>query len=302
MSDIIDRITSRWADEYLRQAAPVIAKIKELLAKGVPIAQAVDLAFAATGFSGKIADKLKQSLGESAGAGFGATLSLDMKLAIGSKLFELPWTADKMKLSTRLHGTDAAMRQSIVSAIESQVKAGTNWVQLARKLYDGYGFPETIKRADLPEYMDRLVKAAQTANPGDLAGVKRLARIAKRNIDKLAQNDAPTRALKAAYVQLWEKAQKGSQKALSNAIEVAVNEKSRYYAERIARTELSRSWSEGFWVKHYDDPDVAAVRWKLGSRHPKFDICDMHAKADLYGMGPGTYPKGANPPHPAHPH
>ena len=42
MSDIIDRITSRWTDEYLKQAAPVIAKIKELLAKGVPIGQAVN--------------------------------------------------------------------------------------------------------------------------------------------------------------------------------------------------------------------------------------------------------------------
>lgn len=305
MSDIIDRITSRWTDEYLKQAAPVIAKIKELIAKGVPVEQAVNLAFAETGFSGKIADELKTSLGRAAGEGFGATLSLDAQRTIGAKLFELPWTADKMKLSSRLHGTDALMRQSIVSVIDSQVKAGTNWVQLARKLYDGYGFPETIKRAELPKYLDTLTKAAQRTTPDDSAAlqeVKRLARIAKRNLETLSQNDAPNRALKAAYTQLLEKAETGSRKALDKAMEVAVNERSRYYAERIARTEISRAWSEGFWVKNYDDPDVVAVRWRLSSRHPAPDICDMHANVNLYGLGPGTYPKGANPPHPAHPH
>ena len=305
MNDDIDLIVSRWSDEYRRQAEPLISKLKELLAKGIPIQQAVTLAFAETGFTGLIADELKRSLGMAAGSAFGASVSVDTAKTIGEKLFLLPWAADKLTLSSRLHGNENAMRQSIVQAIDDQIKAGTNWVQMSRKLYDGYGFPETILRADLPQYIKSLIEAARKANPNDPATmkeVKRLARIANRNIGKLAQNDAPNRALKAAYKQLLGIAEKGNSKALGKAVEVAVNEKSRYYAERIARTEISRAWSEGFWVKQYNDSDVVGVRWRLSSRHPQVDICDFHANANLYAMGPGIYPKGANPPHPAHPH
>lgn len=303
--DAIDRIVSRWSDEYRRQAGPFIARLKELLAQGMPIRQAVNQAFADTGFFGKIADELKQSLGAAAGSGYGAKLTIATKKTIGEKLFLLPWTADKMPLSTRLHGVADAMRQSIAQTIQGQMQAGTNWVQMARKLYDGYGFPETIRRAELPQYLQSLVKAAQKANPSDLEAVrevKRLARIASRNLDKLGKNGAPNRSLKAAYKQLTEVAEKGSAKALEHAVAVAIHERSRYYAERIARTEISRAFSEGFWVKHYADPDVVAAKWRLSSRHPKYDICDFHAKADLYGMGPGVYPKNSSPPHPAHPH
>ena len=303
--DIIDRIVSRWSDEYRRQAAPLISRLKELLGQGLSIQQAVNQAFDDTGFSGALADELKQSLGAAAGAGFGAKLPVEVQKTIGEKLSLLPWTSDKMPLSSRLHGTASAMRQSIVKTINDQMTAGTNWVQMSRKLYDGYGFPETIQRAELPQYLQSLVRAAQKASPNDPATVKevkRLVKVANRNIGKLAQNDAPTRALKAAYKQLATIAEKGSAKALGNAIDVAINERSRYYAERIARTEISRAWSEGFWAKHSGDQDVVAVRWRLGSRHPAFDVCDFHAGADLYGMGRGVYPKGSNPPHPAHPH
>lgn len=45
-----------------------------------------------------------------------------------------------------------------------------------------------------------------------------------------------------------------------------------------------------------------AYQWKLGSRHPAEDICDMYANADLYGMGKGVFPKDKVVPQPAHPH
>lgn len=45
-----------------------------------------------------------------------------------------------------------------------------------------------------------------------------------------------------------------------------------------------------------------AYRWKLGSRHPAEDICDMYAHADLYGLGAGVFPKDQAPVNPAHPH
>ncbi len=42
--------------------------------------------------------------------------------------------------------------------------------------------------------------------------------------------------------------------------------------------------------------------WPVSSKHPKTDICDYHAKVDLYGLGPGVYPKAEAPKPPFHPH
>lgn len=44
------------------------------------------------------------------------------------------------------------------------------------------------------------------------------------------------------------------------------------------------------------------VAWRLHPRHPKRDICDVHATADLHGLGPGVYPPQSVPRFPPHPH
>lgn len=122
------------------------------------------------------------------------------------------------------------------------------------------------------------------------------------NINRLAKNGAPNKALQAAYNELLEAVQKGNEKAIEKAMKVAVNEKSRYVAERITRTEMARAWADGFIAKMKTDADIVAVNFKLSSRHPVFDICDMYAKADMYGLGAGIYPKDKLPPLPVHPH
>lgn len=45
-----------------------------------------------------------------------------------------------------------------------------------------------------------------------------------------------------------------------------------------------------------------ALKWKLSTRHPVYDICNMYAVADLFGLGKGVFPKDALPKIPAHPH
>jgi hypothetical protein len=122
------------------------------------------------------------------------------------------------------------------------------------------------------------------------------------NINRLAQNGAPTQSLKAAYNQLLKAAQAGNEAALKKAIQVAIEEKSRYAAERIMRTEGKRAWADGFFAEIADDPYVNCVKWHLSSRHPVFDICDLYAKANMFGLGAGVYPKTKVPPLPAHPH
>ena len=302
MNDL-DELVSRWADQYQVDGAALTVQIRALLGQGMPIKAAIDQALTITGFTGKMADALRVSIGQGAGIGFGAvSLDRNQALQLAAKLEAKPWAPDRLKLSDRLHGLDQDLRRVIRQDVSGAIKQGTKVYDLARKLYDGYGYPETIKRAQLPDYLDKLTRAAKGLDPVTAREMDRIKKQAIRQINRLQQNGAPTMALKSSYQQLYNAAVSGKQKAIDKALDVAVNEKSRYHAERIARTEMSRAYSEGFWAKNYVDPLVVAVKWQLSSRHPNLDICDFHKNANLYGLGAGVYPKTSNPPHPAHPH
>jgi hypothetical protein len=71
-------------------------------------------------------------------------------------------------------------------------------------------------------------------------------------------------------------------------------------ALRLARTELNRAHIKAYDAGAFSHPDVIGTRFLLSPNHPRYDICDMHAHANLYGLGPGVYPEGKNP-CPAHP-
>ena len=76
---------------------------------------------------------------------------------------------------------------------------------------------------------------------------------------------------------------------VDKAIDVATQEKARYFAERIARTEKARAYMDGGMYHYAHDPDCVAFKWKLSSRHPCDDICDLYARADLWGMDEGSF-------------
>ena len=91
--------------------------------------------------------------------------------------------------------------------------------------------------------------------------------------------------------------------ALDKALWVATQEKSRYYAERIARTESARAWYEGQLKNAKDDSDIFGFKWILSASHSHDDRdcdCDYNANADV-GYGKGIYPKDDVPELPAHP-
>lgn len=72
-------------------------------------------------------------------------------------------------------------------------------------------------------------------------------------------------------------------------------------ALRLFRTELNRAHGEAYIKGALDHPDAAGVRFKLSPAHPQHDICDLHAVANLHGLGPGVYPSREACPWPAHP-
>jgi hypothetical protein len=50
-----------------------------------------------------------------------------------------------------------------------------------------------------------------------------------------------------------------------------------------------------------DDDLTTVVQVRLNPTHPRPDICDLHALADLWGLGRGCYPKERAPMPPFHP-
>lgn len=69
---------------------------------------------------------------------------------------------------------------------------------------------------------------------------------------------------------------------------------------RVMRTEINRAHTNAYQTAAAGDPDSVGTRFMLSPRHPRVDICDMHARANLFGLGAGVYPHGRSP-LPAHP-
>ena len=244
----------------------------------------------------KVKDKISTSLVLSASYGYGkAKLPWTKKRKYKQKLLHESWTVDGLILSDRLHGASKKMRQDIADRIRIALKKGSTMTELARKLYDGYGYGKTINQAKMSNYLREMIKLGRQLDVDPK--LVTLIRKTQKQIDKLN-----TPALKVAYKDLLDKAQLGSRKALSKSVQVALEEKSRYLAERIARTEIARAYGLGFQDKVANDSDVVAIRWRLGRNHPEPDICDELASANRYGLGKGVYPKDSLPSYPAHPH
>lgn len=79
-----------------------------------------------------------------------------------------------------------------------------------------------------------------------------------------------------------------------------IPKKLNYEALRLVRTEYSNAFREGLYSRGRTSPSYLGVKWMLAESHDVEDVCDELAKSDLYGMGPGIYPKGEEPvtPHP----
>ena len=302
LAQLIKKLNKSWR----KDAKKAVAYFRVLLAQGMKTEAA--LAKVQRHY-GKLftLPELQPALVEAAAYAYGivpSVLSAAQIKLMGEQL-SAAWDASGMKLSEKLHGASQKMRESIIGTLREQMRHNKTWQQAARALYDGYadgkndytGGVDIIRRQEIVHYM----QAVRRATAGDAEALRAQLR-ALDNINSLARRGAPNKALQAAYNELLAKVQQGKEKQLARAVEVAINEKARYVAERITRTEMARAWADGFWAKVQDDDDVVAVKFKLSSRHPVFDICDMYAKADMFGLGAGVFPKDKAPALPVHPH
>ncbi|MDU2064419.1 MAG: hypothetical protein E6713_06205 [Sporomusaceae bacterium] len=301
------KLIGEYSKEFQKLAQLVADRAFELIEGGMGVSEAIVKALAENNFFGRNQDVLTNVLFRAAAYGYGIDPSKVANPAeVKRKLLYEAWAPDKMNLSERLHGSSARLRQEIVDTISSSMRQQKDVKGIAMDLYDGYNSgKKVIQQAELVDYLDQLQKSARRLMHGDTDALREFnqtLKIAQKNIDQLAAHDAPTGSLKAAYQKVVDAANDLSEKALNNAVHVAVEEKSRYLAERIARTEMSAAWGESFIARYQDNTDVIAYRWRLSSRHPRTDICDFYMHTDLYGLGPGVYPKDKLPRHPAHAH
>ena len=265
--------------------------IRELLAQGVPVEEAVRRAYALYPVMKVMADEVQAQIVAEAVRGYGGALPEG-----GSDcLFTHSWAPDKLTLSERTTRGGLLVRALVAQAITQQLKKGATYRRTARTIFDGYKKGGLIPEQDLPKFLQEIVAAGRRA---DIPRAKLLNMLkpVKKEIAKRT-----TAGMRAAYTQLVRAVEAQNEKALENAIYVATQERTRYFAERIARTEMARAYHDGFLARWDANEDCIAYQWRLSGRHPVYDICDLYAKANLYGLGAGIFPKGKVPLIPAHP-
>lgn len=207
-----------------------------------------------------------------------------------STAMQKAWAKDNLNLSTRLHARGQAVRKEVGDILKATIGKGNTNKKIASELFNR----GVIDTADLPQFMDQVAKLPIDTSAEEK---RKLLRKVQRQVSKRT-----TAGLRAGYSEVIKAVESDNQQKLDKAIEIATEEKTRYHAERIARTETARAYADGQVSRYKDDDDIVAFQWKLGTRHPVFDICDFYANADLYGMGKGVYPKDKVPTLPAHPH
>lgn len=300
------KILQGYGKTYEELGDALIEKVFAKVNAGMKLSKAVAEALEETDFFALNRAAVADAVYLSACAGYGVLPQMVAKAAEGNvrnRLLSESWNPDKMNLSKRLHKAHSVIRQQVIDQIQASMRNMESVKQMAMRLYDGYNSGKAaIGQAELPKYLAQIKARAALAGASEEA-MKKLrvdAQALLKSADKLK-----TPALKAAYKAFLETCTSKDlrQSALEKAAWVAVQEKSRYYAERIARTEAARAWFDGFIAENAEDEEVWGYRWMLSSRHSlvPFDQCDVCANMDV-GYGKGMYPKNKVPGIPRHPH
>lgn len=191
------------------------------------------------------------------------------------------------KLSEKLYKNSKKVANESLELLNQGIQAKKPIREISKKLYDGYGFNDKevldVKKK-LPKYLQRELKRGKVS--------KELVKY----VDKLK-----TKPLKTALKQIVKKMDDVNKIGLEKVLKVALEEKSRYYATRIADTESHRARNLSRAKEYMEDDDIEFVKFQLSSRHPMTDICDYYANLDV-GYGAGIVPKEQMVTLPLHPH
>ena len=177
------------------------------------------------------------------------------------------------KLSKALYNNAKNVAIAASKVINEHIANKSTIADLREALYDGYGYDELLDiKKDAPGFIAK--------------------KITPEYIDRLK-----TKPLKAAYTAMLEATNDAE---FEKALRVAVEEKSRYYAMRIAKTEEARAFALAN-LKDMMENDIKFVKISLSSRHKVSCICEDITSYNG-GYGPGVYKLENMPMPPFHPH
>ena len=187
----------------------------------------------------------------------------------------------EIELSKMLYNNSNLIAYKVSSILKEAIKFKKTYKDAAMEIFDGYksGVGVLDAKKVLPKYLQEAINKKKF----------------NKQIEKLK-----TTNLRLAYKKLAKYLKNESEKTLKDLLYVSYNEKIRYYAERIAKTELHRATMTKRAKEYLKDDEVEFVRFEMSSSHPKIDICDYYANLDI-GYGRGIVPKNEMRTLPLHP-
>ncbi len=271
------------ASAIQKQAQAALDQVMALIAKKIPPRDALQQVTKT--FKGVYTKELAAAFSELLQGSVGEKSVLGMKIG-------------NVSLSRRFYRETQAINATVLNLINSHAKGFDQARDLTLKIFEGYGFKgqEVLKlhpgNKALPKYLrDELL--IDPGVQGELA----------RHFARAQALRLKTPGLKAAYLEYLDAIEDGTgMDFLEKKLQGAYYERMRYFANRIAQTELHRAYALTNAREILKDTDVEWVQYRMSRTHPQMDICDLYAKRDLYGKGPGIYPKGKCPLAPIHPH
>ena len=276
------RLLRKTSQEITAAVDNAYNELMRLISGGAPPRDAVEQVM--DEFTGVYTEIMKAGLGVVIGESIGEAMSIQV---------------GEILLSTKLYSKTAETSTIVETIVRKHAQGFNDARQLALDLYEGYDFnPEEVLNLKptnnaLPEHLRSLLKDTKTQKTIDTSFARAKTKALRTGALRASYNDLITAI---------DNIESGiGQDALAKKLDVAFNEKMRYYAKRIAQTELHRAYAETQAREIMDDEAVEFVQWRLNPSHPVHDICDYFAGANRYGLGPGIYPKAFAPVAPAHP-
>ncbi len=207
------------------------------------------------------------------------------------------------RLSQRLWSQSRANQRNVNEVIEDSVRNGRAVTAAGKKILE-----TTKPDVEIPKYVRELEAAATKARALSDSSIlqKEIAKY-KTYINSLTRGLEPEEVrkryahlgMRGASRMLVKRLSSANEEVYSAAVDKWVGRKASYHARVVARNETNEAHHRALIGEVQDKPYVTALKWELGS-HPKRDICDTLHTQDIYGLGPGRYPKDAVParPHP----
>lgn len=206
---------------------------------------------------------------------------------------------EQITLSRHLYLHNSTTAAEVLHLVREHAKGVIQARELSLALYDGYSPADGVQRPLEGRARAELPKAVRSLTE-DMGARRELTALQVRGQQQAAR--LKSQALRAAYSEAFETWQAGAgQEALRRRLDIAQREKNRFFANRIAQTELHNAHMSQVAREIMGDDLTTVVQVRLNPTHPRPDICDLHARADLWGLGPGCYPKERAPTPSFHP-